>query len=273
MGLDATVMCTCFQEGKVEPPFPREWLRLDEEGYLDLIPEQDTQQNYQELERWIESACPHEQMEYACERISNWSGYRAFQGALRALGMENFPTLKQELPQNNGGMTQPEQCEAALEELDRFMSFPQVSSTPALYEGATGRLLYKYIEDYEGVFIWSGTDHTEIGVDHAGFFVRDQEGTILFRSKRFLQHCHSKRGWMFRRQVSWTWNDLNTGDAYATSTALKYFSDEEQDELEPPLEFYFGLEQETPGSFDYIVEPLRTVFQAALITGNPVRWC
>ncbi|MCA9041782.1 MAG: hypothetical protein KDA65_15620 [Planctomycetaceae bacterium] len=273
MGLDATVMCTCFQEGKAEPAFPREWLVVDEEGYLNLTPEQDNPRNNSLLNHFLETGCPHARMEYASERISNWSGYRSFQGVLRTLGMEKFPVLQQELPMNNGGITLSEQCTVALEELDRFMSFPRTTSTPALYEGETGKLLYKYIEDYEGVFIWSGSDQSEMGVDHDGFFVRDREGNILFRSQRFLQHHRSKRDWFFRKRILYTWNDLDTGKAYTTSTPLKYMSGEGQTNSEKPFEYYTGEAEETPDDFDYAVEPLRIVFKAALVTGNPVRWC
>ena len=39
MGVDATVMCNCFREGRTtDPPVPREWLVLDAEGYLSLRP-------------------------------------------------------------------------------------------------------------------------------------------------------------------------------------------------------------------------------------------
>ena len=106
MGLDATVMCNCFREGKTTPPpFPRDWLEIDEEGYLNLVEEYDSAENWGKHYAWQQSCCQHEGMDFACEHISNWAGYRQFQAALGEVGWQYFPVLEEQLPNANGGLT------------------------------------------------------------------------------------------------------------------------------------------------------------------------
>jgi hypothetical protein len=40
-----------------------------------------------------------------------------------------------------------------------------------------------------------------------------------------------------------------------------------------PKEFCVEHREVVPRHFDYVVDPLIRVFQAAIQTGNPVRWC
>lgn len=106
MGLDATVMCNCFRDGKTTlPPFPRDWFETDEEGYINLKREHNSDENWVEQYAWEQSCCEHEGMDFACERIPNWTGYRQFQAALGEIGWQKFPVLKQQLPNANGGLT------------------------------------------------------------------------------------------------------------------------------------------------------------------------
>lgn len=60
MGLDATVSCNCFKEGRTTaPPIPREWLYLDSDGYWSCRPENDSDSNFAELYAWEETCCAH----------------------------------------------------------------------------------------------------------------------------------------------------------------------------------------------------------------------
>src|SRR5262249_30333469 len=69
---------------------------------------------------WQDDGCPHEDMEQVAVRVSNWSGYRAFQQALSEAGCEHFPVLCAELPDGNGGQLAPNLAREALEELRYF---------------------------------------------------------------------------------------------------------------------------------------------------------
>ncbi|QDT52237.1 hypothetical protein Pan44_02460 [Caulifigura coniformis] len=68
MGLDATVMCTCLRDGTItEPPFPREWLTVDDEENVCLKGEHDSDANWRAFDRWMLSCCRHEGMNLACQ--------------------------------------------------------------------------------------------------------------------------------------------------------------------------------------------------------------
>src|SRR5262249_38208114 len=116
MGLDATVMCNCFRDGKATPPpFPREWLEVDNEGYLNLKNEHASNQTWAGLHAWERSCCEHEGMDFVCEHISNWTPYRQFQEALGEVGWQRFPVLKEQggkqIPWEDGSWQKPDgQC-------------------------------------------------------------------------------------------------------------------------------------------------------------------
>ena len=122
MGLDATVMCTCFAEGRAAPPpFPASLIHLSHHGYLALADDA-APALWEAFERWTETACEHPDMEAASERIASWAGLRRLQEAIEALGRGRFPVLAGELP---GGADAAEHLPAAraalaLDELARL---------------------------------------------------------------------------------------------------------------------------------------------------------
>ena len=136
MGLDATVRCRCFEEGKLKlGPVPVEDLYVDEEGYLssrtldEAYREYDTRRfyaRYDRLERafdeWMRDCCEHEDGEYCSEWVSNWSGCAQFAALVREAGGEaRFPLLSKLLPDDNGGIYPAEKARATLAELDAFI--------------------------------------------------------------------------------------------------------------------------------------------------------
>lgn len=78
MGLDATVRCRCFEEGKLKPgPLPLDDLYIDEEGYLsshklDAAHARFAYRQFdarygdlqREFQKWANSCCEHEYGEY-----------------------------------------------------------------------------------------------------------------------------------------------------------------------------------------------------------------
>lgn len=136
MGLDATVRCRCFEEGKLKPgPVPVEDLYIDEDGYLssktldEAYRKYDTRRfyaRYDGLERafdaWLSDCCDHEDGEYCSERVSNWTGCAQFCSLVKEAGGEaRFPLLSKLLPDGNGGIYPVEKARAALAELDEFI--------------------------------------------------------------------------------------------------------------------------------------------------------
>lgn len=77
-------------------------------------------------------------MDVALEGVSNWSGVRAFQEALRSVESAVFPVLLAELPNANGGQCPAAACGQILAELDRFDSLERVCRSTWLVNSATG---------------------------------------------------------------------------------------------------------------------------------------
>jgi hypothetical protein len=141
MGLDAYVSCRCWQDGlTTPPPVPRELIVRDEENRLALtVPYDGNEDLYRDFDSWVESgACGHEGMDQACVHVSNWTGYRLFQEALKAAGWEHFPTLQAYLPENNGGELPAGEAPRALAELQRFSSGTRLGSYTYLADEETG---------------------------------------------------------------------------------------------------------------------------------------
>ncbi len=189
MGLDATVSCNCFKEGRTTaPPIPKEWLYLDEEGYWSCLPEHEEKHSWSELYQWEQTCCDHEGMNYARERISNWAGLRLFQQALEKAGWENFPILRTELPNANGGKTLSEMARKAILEIQRFRQFREIGRNAALIDTKTGHLIFEHVAVYDGIFIYGGRSGLNAGIGDKDFFIRDREsGTVLFWATRIGQ--------------------------------------------------------------------------------------
>src|SRR5690348_8501537 len=83
MGLDASVMCNCYREGKTTPcPYP-EHFELDEEGFPRLnMPYEGNEDKFDTFEEWLVDCCAHPHMDYAAVFVANWKGYRSFLQAL-----------------------------------------------------------------------------------------------------------------------------------------------------------------------------------------------
>jgi hypothetical protein len=281
MGLIASVMCGCFAEGRCGP-FPLiEHVRVDEEGYLHLDhPHRDSPDNYRRFNEWISNACEHPRMRFASECISNWTGYRSFQQTLASVGWEHFPALKAELPENNGGLTEAAAAKPMLEELAFFSEQAQLGSTTLLVNTDTGEELHEYIAAYDGVF-HIGADGIDMGVDEAGFFVCEREGRELFRSMKFRQNLLNKGFRKLLRRPAFEFIDLETERRFLCRNGVLQISnwpdgrlqdDKGRLHFEYPVRLHVTTRQKRPSEFEYILEPLRRMCEAAVETGNPIRW-
>lgn len=150
MGLDASVRCRCFEEGKLKPgPVPVEDLYIDSDGYL---ASRKLDEAYKAYDRrrfharyrslfeafydWKETCCEHEDGDYCFEWVSNWGGCGEFRHLVREAGGEKcFPLLSHLLPDANGGLYPAEKAEATLEELDRFLEALPAIDPDVFYEG------------------------------------------------------------------------------------------------------------------------------------------
>jgi hypothetical protein len=284
MGLDASVMCNCYRDGKTtEPPVPREWLEVDGEGHLDLKAGCGPDGRWADLYGWKESCCEHEGMNCASEHISNWSGYRLFQAVLEEVGWEHFPVLRRELPEVNGGLTDSRSSRLALAELDSFMEVGELGPATVLVDSSTGEALYEYVAAYDGVFIRSGDDGVEVGLGEFELFVRDSAtGADLFRASRV--RLFTPDGAPITAGADRVvWEDPDTGRRYDSSFPItggpipwddgRWTDDRGVCRFEYPAELHVDRHPRTVHDFDDIVRALRVVFTASVETGNPVRWC
>ncbi len=281
MGLDASVMCNCFREGKTKPPpFPRDWLEIGEEGVVQLKREYDTESNWPKLNDWEQSCCEHEGMDFVCERISNWAGYRTFQEALAEISWQRFPVLQEQLPNSNCGMTPAIASAEALRELDAFIAVGEIGMKSVLVNTATGEGLYEYIAAYEGVFIFSSCG-INVGVSEYEFFAIDASGRDVFRAVNVRQFNKSGRQ-ITGDSDELVWEDLDTGDIFESGIAISGKQIPWEDgtwqradgkcRFEYPSEFHVEQQPRLVTDFDYITSALRKVFEASVRTGNPVRW-
>ncbi|PHR97067.1 MAG: hypothetical protein COA78_27985 [Blastopirellula sp.] len=284
MGLDATVLCNCYREGKTSDlPFPLSWIELDEEGYYGLKTEYDSNDNYFKYHKWEYDCCSHAQMEYADVRIGNWPMVRIFQAALEKIGWNNFTVLRVQIPNANGGLTSSDDSSKARSELEFFESIEQVGSKAVLVDTSTGEELYENIAAYNGVFVLSNNPRINIGISDEDLFVVDSDsGKALFRAKRvrqFLKNGDEVSG----NRDDIIWKNLETGTLYNPGVAIhgrqipwedgEMQNSEGKNRFIYPSEFHVEQRSQLASEFEYIVHALKTVFRASVETGNPVRWC
>lgn len=260
MGLDASVMCRCWQDGKVDPDRFAGHLRLDAEGYLELdVPWEANEALHNDFWAWMATACPHYRMELADERLANWSGYRHFQEGLAHAGWEHLPTLRQYLPEANGGLLPAAASADALRELAWFEQTWKGFEVACLIDTDTGTILFEEVGSYEGVFILSGRENVDVGVDRRGLFVRSRLGDRmeLFRSMR----CEQLRAGEETRLVDRSTGQVcNLGGLVITPGGV------------PPARLHVANGRKTAGDFAYIIEPLKRLLAASIQSGNPIRW-
>ncbi len=282
MGLDASVRCRCWEEGKASlPPFA-DAVRLDEENHVILeLPWDGNEESHLTFEKWMKTCCPHPEMEYARERISNWGGYRLFRDKLAEIGWDHFPTLKRELPEVNGGLTSAEASAEALAELDRFEARVEGSVIVVLVNATTGHVVQDYVPAYKGFFFWGGRAGIDMGVDERGFFIVEGKPRLFgllkprerFRSMSFMQRR--------LRESAFTFEDVQTRVSFTARAGVgetvpwpdgRMENDAGEERREYPEWLRVEERQVAAKEFQYILKPLRSVFRASAETGNPVRW-
>ncbi|KUL40042.1 hypothetical protein [Actinoplanes awajinensis] len=246
MGLDAWVHCRCWQDGLVVPPAGP--VVLDGGVLVLQLPYSGNAAAHHAFSGWKTDACPHPGMNLADERVSNWSGLRLFQQALGG----NFPTLRAELPDaNGGGDTSPERAAPILAELDRFERTAGATDETVLVDEATGRVVMKYVAAYHGVFMLD-PDH-RAGVDPDGFFVVDPPRT-LFRATRFTQ-----------RVLTGGDVELTAGEQRAVIAMTPLGS--------PPAEHLaVASRPRSATDFAHLIGALRRLCAASIETGNAITW-
>ncbi|MFX1237577.1 MAG: hypothetical protein ACFFAS_09930 [Promethearchaeota archaeon] len=278
--------CNCFKEGKTKScPFPQHVL-LNEEGSWTLdLPWEEHESEYEEFREWIKDACLHERMEIVKERVSNWSGVRLFQEAMRENGSEHFPVLLSEIPDVNGGHTSADLAAKMQSELEFFKNLPSLGKSIWLIDTETGGLLHEHVKSHDGIFMLGGGNTIQFGLDPAGFFVFDkQSNKVVFRSSKFEQKIFnqemekekkgSRKGVRFVDMPSgrtWEGNAFIPGEQIPWPDG-KLRNDKGQFRSRFPLKLHIEERDRIPSDFEYIIEPLLRLCTAACETRNPICW-
>jgi hypothetical protein len=306
VGLDGDVMCKCLKEGKTSPiPFP-DLFYIDEEGFPDVRLENEKRPTEADFDRinilseWVRHGCEHHRMKYASVRVSNCQDYRSFQRALEQMGWEYFPALHSHLPEANGGIFPAELASKALEEVGYFKQNLHTLNCTGLVNVETQQEIASGVVNESGVLPLAWWNHENatvyMGVDHRGFFIQRSgeshdnfEGNsnrdllisvdIIRTSSRFLE-VGSKQG---------SFALIPRQDLFRASYFEQRLLADKQVEyinLETGARFTYPaavIQDKTctlrvtqrPSTFDdffYILDPLTTLFEASVSTGNPVRW-
>lgn len=280
MGLDATVRCRCFEEGKLKPgPVSPDDVYVDEEGYLsshklDAAHERFTYRQFdarygalwREFMDWANSCCEHECGEYCSERVGNIAGCAQFEALVEAAGGEaEFPLLSKLLPHANGGTYPAEMAAATLEELDRFVERVVDVDEWVLCDVESGAEIWASTE--KGSFPWMMGPFDEVRMTGGKVcFLRAGRPPVETAHFKQIPLGRPGEGGCDRMRIVC----LDTG---MTTEAFGSIGPEGAPEAE--REFRVTLKKAPflhEGKYE-TAECIRNLLVASLETGNPIRWC
>ena len=271
MGLDASVTCACFRQGRIVSPFPAHTF-INDDGELALdFPELGHEDEYARFHEWLGTGavCEHPGMEYVTLRISTWPGVRHLQSALKEAGWDQFPMLHAYLPIANGGQLPASAASATLEELETFKE-RYTSSVPVLVNVETGVL-----EQEEGFYGISGhyvqgVSGYLMGMDREGVYIEDARTlpSHSFRSRHFEQLLVPKQEFGSRARYEIILRDMESGESCVSPDIVTGRAHAVAVRVELRVE----LRTQRADRFTYILAPWEQILQAARETGNPVRW-
>lgn len=276
-GLEGVVRCRCLEEGTVrDPPVPRDALRVDEDGMLEVSSEiPDRSDLLYQLLRWQETCCDHRDMSYHQEAFGTWELLGFFVQALGELGWEDFPVLEEFLPRAPKGRVDPEVVPAARIELREVRARIEagMAGWRLRVAGEDTTLLRSVGRSKSRLLLGAST-----GVDlvlHDGVFqmIRAKDQTLLFRSRTILQHplVEEERG-HFEAAVMVC---AETADTYRSPLAFLPDGLQRKGPLKPQrVPTRLEVEAIALGVADFapVLEPLERILEAAETVGNPVRW-
>ena len=280
MGLDATVRCRCFEEGKLKPgPVPYDDLYIDAEGYLaskklDLkraaMDRRRFDARYGALDEaffdWSEHCCEHEDGDYVTEWVSNWGGCAQFEARVEEAGGEDaFPLLSHMLPHGNDGLYPADLAEVTLKELDRFIEVITDVDELVLLDAKTEEVIWTSTPN--STFAWMHGPYDEVGM--AGWKVYfEHAGLPRVETSHFKQLPIGKPapdGCQAMCIVC-----LDTGKETQTFDGIGIGEGKHEER-----EFYVTSKKAPflwEGKYG-TAERIKRLLLASLETGNPIRWC
>jgi hypothetical protein len=274
VGITASVMCRCFQEGRTTPcPFPDQFV-ADPQAMPSLEwphePDEDeAAEAYEALQLWLATCCPHRNLTYAQEFIASWKGFQAFSDALEEIGAERFPHLMAQLPDGDEGVTSPEVAALMLAELDDFARAQSAVRHAVLIDDERGEVISMGSHILSGALAVDAMTGLDVGFNAQGFFVRDrwEMNRLLFQSMHLEQRLlHPESS-----QVEYV--DLANGRSFVCNTPFgPIMTGEDGLPRMAFLRMRVDLQPSSESRFAYLIEPLRRVLQASVEMNHPVRW-
>jgi hypothetical protein len=284
MGLEASVMCTCYADGKTRP-FPLDGtFFINEQGFPDLMAKNLGEDERRIFYHWLRTACEHPGMIQGAVYISSWPDYAALLLAFEAVGWDDFPQLDSEMPSQEPSVTPAAAVPAMREELARFRALPTVGEKIFVIDAETGDRMYARIPEHGNTFIWDGESGLNIGVDHDGIFFTDawDGDKVLFRSHHLEQELLEPELTDQRLPGRVLYTDIETGRTFECKTPIpggeipwpdgRMRDDEERFRLHYPRQVAMQIQPVTPEYFAPLLDQIDAILQISEATGNPVRW-
>ena len=287
MGLDATVRCSCLDDGTAaDPPVPRDRLRV-EDGYLTdagnpwrsgmTDAERDAYHAAEHaLEKWERTACPHPGMTVWDGRVSNWGGVSDFKQVLFGHGGDDwFPVLLAEVPASNGGTTPPDRARLALGELDAFDALGTLGEATDLLDPGTGRVVRTRNDAHDGVYHLNARPGLNIQLaDRELRVVNRHTGEVVWASARFSQKLlPPPADAQPHHGTPAAWADEATG-AEIEMIALggRGKNPDGTGGIVHPTALAVRRRPRTPADYAWMTRTLRSLFTASVEAGQPVWW-
>jgi len=263
MGLDAYVQCNCIKEGKVKPP-PFDITNIVCKDNVWTLTENADDQTFSDYIEWEENACDHPNFHYIYDRISNTSGSNVLSSALKYIGNDHFPILtslwgKPQIPS--------ELSKKAFQELEFLKNkIPNLKGN-FLLDFETGEEYCKVFEGEERWFYSHGGRYYYILSDN-GFYITGSENNKQFMSKKFVQRVEtiaSDNDVEFKVDFE----DIATGRIHKTNKPIMRCINWNERKFYFPKIIYTINRNLDVRDFSSL-KVLKNLFQASIITGNPV---
>ncbi len=271
MGLNASVMCNCYRDGKASPcPYP-EHFQYDPATRPALeLDYTSSEAQHEEFQRWLETACEHPGMNQASVYIASWKGYQAFADALEQMPADPFPLLRAELPDGGNGVTSPERARMMLKEIEAFNRLDKIADQAVLVDDERGQDISMGSNVLNGTLAMDRVTGFDLGFNADGFFVRDrfELNRLLFQARQVEQTVIHPES----HQVEYSDRDEGARRFRCSTPFGKLITGD--DGLPRPFfqQFSVHMRPVSPERFAYLTDPLQVVLQASVDTGNPVRW-
>lgn len=284
MGLEASVMCTCYADGKTRPfPLAGRFF-INPNGFPDVEMPSLGEDERRIFYQWLRTACEHPGMIQSAVYIASWPDYAALLLALEAVGWDNFPNLDAQLPNQEPSLTPAAFVPAMRAELARVRALSTMGEKIFVIDAETGDRLYAHVPEHGNTFIWDGENGLNIGVDHDGIFITDgwDGDKVVFRARQLQQELLEPELTEQRLPGRVRYTDVETGRTFECKTPIpggeipwpdgRMRDDEERFRLSYPRQIAMQSQALTPDYFAPLLEQIDTILQASEATGNPVRW-